>query len=48
MTPGFGFFASYIYGQVKQNNWDNVASAPGIEGNHTHVQAAALGTYVKW
>ena len=29
VTPGFGFFASYIYGQVKQNGWDNVAAHPG-------------------
>ncbi len=49
VTPGFGFFASYIYGQRKENGFDLVAGTPDpFNGNKLHVQAAALGTYVKW
>ena len=45
VTPGFGFFASYIYGQVKQNGWDNVAAHPGSKATirtcrrrHSHLR----------
>ncbi len=49
VTPGFGFFASYVYGQRKQNGFDLITgTADSPDGNKTHVQAAPIGTYVKW
>ncbi|HEX4261905.1 MAG TPA: hypothetical protein VHY76_12485 [Acetobacteraceae bacterium] len=49
VTPGFGFTASYIWGQRKQNDFDLINSISGSPlHNKTDVQAGIVGAYVKW
>ncbi|MCW3473782.1 porin [Limobrevibacterium gyesilva] len=48
LAPGVNLYASYVYGDRRQNNFNFVTGAPGAAFNRTHGQAFALGTALNW
>lgn len=48
VTPGFGIYFSYLYGQRKQSNYDFLAADVGPNNNAVKAQAAGLGVTMHW
>jgi predicted porin len=48
ISPGLGFYASYLYGQRKQSGYDFLAGTPGQFNNQVNAQAAGVGISLQW
>lgn len=48
LTPGLGFFVSYLYGQRKQSGYDFDTGAPGTLANNVRAQVYGAGISLQW